>query len=243
MPVRGSDRAAIRRRDLLVLLVLLVALGALAAAAAGLFAGGGEGGVTMSSPRGETFETYGEGVYRADSAFKGGGFRGTDIVTLFLGVPFLLLGGALHLRGSTRGTLLLSGALLYILYVYASLSLTASYNSLFLLYVALFGASLFAFVLALRAVDLGAFDITRMPRRLAGMFLLASAVATAAIWLGDLVPPLVRGETPELQGYTTRELGFGERAVMHAVRAAEGDFRDWDAIRGWAAGIAAALRS
>ena len=38
------------------------------------------------------------------------------------------------------------------------------------------------------------------------------------------------------------ELGFGERAVMHAVRAADGDFRDWDAIRGWAAGIAAALR-
>lgn len=39
------------------------------------------------------------------------------------------------------------------------------------------------------------------------------------------------------------KLGFGERAVMHAVRAAEGDFRDWDEIRGWAAEIAAALRA
>ncbi len=39
----------------------------------------------------------------------------------------------------------------------------------------------------------------------------------------------------------TRRLGFGERAVVHAVRAAEGDFRDWERIEGWAAGIAETL--
>ena len=38
-----------------------------------------------------------------------------------------------------------------------------------------------------------------------------------------------------------RRLGFGEKAIMAAVRAPEGDFRDWDAIEGWARGIAAAL--
>jgi menaquinone-dependent protoporphyrinogen oxidase len=38
-------------------------------------------------------------------------------------------------------------------------------------------------------------------------------------------------------------LGFGERAVMHAVGAKDGDFRDWDAIAGWAREIAAALRA
>jgi menaquinone-dependent protoporphyrinogen oxidase len=37
-------------------------------------------------------------------------------------------------------------------------------------------------------------------------------------------------------------LGFGERAVVLAFRAAEGDFRDWDEIRGWASEIADALR-
>jgi menaquinone-dependent protoporphyrinogen oxidase len=40
-----------------------------------------------------------------------------------------------------------------------------------------------------------------------------------------------------------RELGFAERAVVRAVHGAEGDFRDWPAVREWAAGIAADLRA
>lgn len=36
-------------------------------------------------------------------------------------------------------------------------------------------------------------------------------------------------------------LGFAEKAVMVAVRASEGDFRDWEAVREWAQEIAAAL--
>jgi menaquinone-dependent protoporphyrinogen oxidase len=36
-------------------------------------------------------------------------------------------------------------------------------------------------------------------------------------------------------------LSFGEKAVVLAVRAPEGDFRDWDAIDGFAADIAAHL--
>jgi menaquinone-dependent protoporphyrinogen oxidase len=33
-------------------------------------------------------------------------------------------------------------------------------------------------------------------------------------------------------------LGFAEKAVVLALRAPEGDFRDWDAVRAWAGGIA-----
>jgi menaquinone-dependent protoporphyrinogen oxidase len=40
-------------------------------------------------------------------------------------------------------------------------------------------------------------------------------------------------------GALTRDaLGFGERMVVKAVKAPEGDFRDWDEIRAWAATIA-----
>jgi menaquinone-dependent protoporphyrinogen oxidase len=37
------------------------------------------------------------------------------------------------------------------------------------------------------------------------------------------------------------EIGFGERVIAQVVKAPEGDFRDWPAIRAWADGIAAAL--
>lgn len=37
------------------------------------------------------------------------------------------------------------------------------------------------------------------------------------------------------------KLGFGERAVVRAVRVADGDFRNWDEIGTWAGEIAAAL--
>jgi menaquinone-dependent protoporphyrinogen oxidase len=40
-----------------------------------------------------------------------------------------------------------------------------------------------------------------------------------------------------------RELGFAEKAIVLALRAPEGDFRDWDAIRRWAGGIAGSLRA
>lgn len=40
-----------------------------------------------------------------------------------------------------------------------------------------------------------------------------------------------------------KALTFPEKAIVMALRVPEGDFRDWDEIRGWASKIAAALRS
>jgi len=37
------------------------------------------------------------------------------------------------------------------------------------------------------------------------------------------------------------KLGFGEKAIVMALRAPEGDFRDWHAINDWAAEIAEAV--
>lgn len=40
-----------------------------------------------------------------------------------------------------------------------------------------------------------------------------------------------------------KKLGFGERAVVAAVRAPDGDFRPWGEIEAWAREIAASLRA
>src|ERR1700737_1990716 len=41
----------------------------------------------------------------------------------------------------------------------------------------------------------------------------------------------------------TGELGFGERLIVRAVGAPDGDFRDWAAITVWADEIAAGVRT
>lgn len=40
-----------------------------------------------------------------------------------------------------------------------------------------------------------------------------------------------------------KRLGFGEKAIVMALRAPEGDFRDWDAVRLWARDIADQLHA
>ena len=40
-----------------------------------------------------------------------------------------------------------------------------------------------------------------------------------------------------------QQLGFGEKAMVVALRVPEGDFRDWAEIKGWASEIAQSLRS
>lgn len=40
-----------------------------------------------------------------------------------------------------------------------------------------------------------------------------------------------------------RRLGFGEKAIVTALRVPDGDFRDWDAIDAWSASIVDQLRT
>ncbi|MEX5234805.1 hypothetical protein [Kocuria arenosa] len=74
-------------------------------------------------------------------------------MTLLIGVPLLVEAAVGWRRGSTRAGLVLLGALGYFLYVYAGCALGAiAYNELFLLYVVLFSAALYAFVLVFAAL-------------------------------------------------------------------------------------------
>ena len=60
--------------------------------------------------------------------------------------------------------------------------------------------------------------------------------------VADLVETSAAADHRVFAGRLDRKrLGFGEKAVVVAVRAPEGDFRDWDAIDGYAAEIASRL--
>jgi menaquinone-dependent protoporphyrinogen oxidase len=64
-----------------------------------------------------------------------------------------------------------------------------------------------------------------------------------AVDVGDLVSKThAKGHKLFAGKLDKGRLGFGERAVMLAFRAVEGDYRDWQDVEAWARGIAVELR-
>lgn len=196
-----------RTSKAIVWLSSLIAVLALVAAGTGLFWQDAGSSFSFTTLRGETVQMYGRGLYRYDSLFTGAGYKGQDATTLFLGIPLLVLLTLLYRRGSPRAGLLLTGVLAYFVYVYVSMAFNAAYNNLFLVYVALFSASFFAFVLAFSSIDLQALSpavLTRLPRRGPALFMFAAGAVTLVVWLGPLVGSLIQGRPPDLLGtYTT----------------------------------------
>jgi hypothetical protein len=190
------------------LLVLTILIGLLAAfaALAGFFWPRPGAPTAFTSARGEAVTLSGSGLYAADTISSAAQMQGNDLVTLTLGLPLLVVATYLAQRGSLRGRFLLTGTLGFFLYTYASMAFLTAYNELFLVYVALFSLSLFAFVLAMMSIDVA--DLPRhfspqTPRRaIAAMLYFVAAFLTLA-WLGRIIPPLLNGTIPPLDNTTT----------------------------------------
>lgn len=187
-------------------LIPMIGILALVAAGAGLFLQTEGASYDLTSYRGEVVTLQGHGLYRYDTVSTAAQEQATDLVTLALALPLLAIASWLALRGSLRGRLLLTGTLGYILYTYMSMSFLTAYNQLFLVYVALFSLSLFAFILSMLTYDLVAlpdqFD-ARLPRRAIAGVLFAAGGFLLLAWLGRIAPTLTQGQIPPLENTTT----------------------------------------
>ncbi len=79
--------SVVRTSPVVLVLGIVVAVLALVAAATGLLASGGSGERTFVTVRGATVHLHGTGLYELDTVFSAAGQRGTDLVTIVLGVP------------------------------------------------------------------------------------------------------------------------------------------------------------
>jgi hypothetical protein len=196
-----------QKQTVLVWLVPLIALLATISASAGLFVTGGTGPYPFETLRGQTVMLYGRGLYANDSLFFGAAFRGTDVVTLLVGVPLLLISYGWSRRNALKGQIALIGVLYYFLYNGASLTFAAAFNPCFLLYTALFSASLFAVIVALVTYDTS--TLARQigpafPHRRMAVFMISVGIAMLLLWLSEVIEPVLTGHAPELLGsYTT----------------------------------------
>jgi hypothetical protein len=144
------------------------------------------------------------GVYR-DNALVTAAWRGTDLVTLALGVPLLALG----IRGSGSGSrlrrMVLLGMMLYAFYNYAFYLFGAAFNALFLVYVAILTASGSGLLLGLGSLDAeraAAGFHPRAPVRAVAAFLLMVAVLLGGFWIALSVAFLFTGEPPPMVAAT-----------------------------------------
>lgn len=138
----------------LKILLPLIGLLALFAAGMGLFYQTPGTPYPLTTFRGEQVTINARGLYYWDTVSSAAQMQANDLVTLALALPLLALSSWLAWRGSLRGRLLLAGTLGFILYTYITMCFGAQYNALFLVYVALFSLSLFAFVLVMMTFDL-----------------------------------------------------------------------------------------
>ena len=206
-PIETLSFKPMKKQPALNWLVPLIGLLALVASGAGLFWPGGDGPFSFTTLHGQTVEIYGRGIYQKDTTLYAAGFKGADAIVLFAGLPLLALSYALYRRGSLKGGFLLSGALAYLTYIGASLTFSAAFNRLFLVYAALFSASLFALIAILTAIDPQALPgrvSSRLPHGGLAVFLFVAGLGTFLLWLSDLAGPILSGGTPvNLGPYTT----------------------------------------
>ncbi|MCC6996191.1 MAG: hypothetical protein IT370_16395 [Deltaproteobacteria bacterium] len=138
------------------------------------------------------------GTYQRDAASIAAQAVGQDWVTLVLAVPLLLVGVVTAWRGSTLGHLLALGVLGYVVYGYLLYAFGVRHNELFLCYVAILGASVWGLVAGLIALAARPQPVASvgLAWRWMGGFFVGIALVFVALWLSQIIPPLVRGETP-----------------------------------------------
>jgi hypothetical protein len=159
-------------------LSIVVALLAMAASVAGLLLDG----------------VYGEPAATAQM------LRGYDLITLVVVVPLLAYSLLRARRGSERAELMWAGALAYLAYTYAYYVFGTSFNDLFLLHIAVFGASIFALVLVLLTLDARRIADRlrhRTRERVVAGLLAFLALALGGMWVYLVLRYAVFGDVPE----------------------------------------------
>ena len=136
---------------------------------------------------------------------------GQDIANL-VAFPTLLMLAFAAARGSLRAYLGWIGILAYSVYTYAIYSFDAHFGPLFVVWVGVFGLSIYALIGGLAALDPARVKSRfsgSAPIRFTSMLLVGTGSVFYLLWLSEIIPPLVSGTTPE----ALREVGLPTKPV------------------------------
>ncbi len=139
------------------------------------------------------------GLYR-DQPYYVAQAVGQDVISLAVVLPTLIVTTFLINRGSLRAQIVWLGALVYLVYTYVVAAFDNSFNSLFLVYVALLGCSLYALIGSLVTLDMAGIKACftdKTPVKPVSIYLAVLAVLFYFLWLSETIPALIAGEIPQ----------------------------------------------
>lgn len=161
---------------------------------------------------GDTVKIFGSGIYSHDSYFRAPILIGTDIVMLIVVVPVLIISLIKNIqKRNVKSKLNLAALMGTVAYYSASISFGISYNVFHLLYIALFGTSLFALFILVRDIDLNVLknsQVWELPTKGVRIFLIFSGIALFVAWLPDIIWSLQNGRSLKLIEVYTTEITY-----------------------------------
>jgi hypothetical protein len=181
------------------ILTTLIGVLSFVAAGVGVFWQGTGSHFEFKTVRDQIITLQGSGLYQFDSVSNAAQAIAQDVVTLVVGLPLLIISLMMYRKNLLRGKLLLCGTLAYFLYTYTSYAFGVAYNSLFLVYVALFSLSLVALILSLAAIEVKNLPLhfsSKLPRKSIATFLFLISAFLLLAWLGRIVPALPGNGVP-----------------------------------------------
>ncbi len=194
--------------NVLHILSFLIIILSVVAAATGLFYTTGGAPFDIINQYGDSVKMYGDGIYAHDSFFRVPIFKGTDLTILLVGVPMLAAATLLDLKKKTvKRRILLASVIALFLYYASNIAFGVAYNSLHLVYIALFSSSLFALIIAMSGMDYSELEksITNvLPYKGIYAFLAVTGIALFIAWLPDIISALLAGRAlAMIEVYTT----------------------------------------
>lgn len=200
-----------KNEKLITALVLLVAMLSLGATVYGLLSvinHEGTGSWEFQTIHGETVTIFGKGLYADNSVAMAAQGIGHEVVTLFLGIPWLLVTLYQAKTQGVKGRLLLTGSLAYFFVTYNFFMVLPALNRMFLIYILTSSASFFALVLLLLSFDMKTLAKNfseKLPVKFIGGFLILEGIMIISLWMQRVLPTFISGEFPldVLEHYTT----------------------------------------
>jgi len=207
-----------KKLSILVLSVLALVL-LLVASLVGVIWDDGGNPYFFTTLRGETVEVYGgKGLYQFDTVYKAVLFRGFDWANFVVGLPLLVWGIYLYRRGRLKGQLLVAAVFAYLAYNYLIGVMGNAFNTLFLVWTALFSVGLFGLTLVLTELDVSSFPeklATNFPRKSLSVYMIVLGLFLLFQYLAEVLLAYGSGKPPASLGiYTTLELAALELGIM-----------------------------